>query len=231
MHISGKSQQGSWWFTGPGILLLGAILSGAFAWWLIALPVFTFSNTEAHSGHFVLVYVHMVGGTTMLVLGAANLYIGSTRRFLRFHKLIGYGYILGGGVGSLLSIVLALATVHSKSPKPVSLSLSSAGDTGVALASLGAAWLVASSMGVRAALNRRFDSHQAWMVRSYVLAWSFVLCRLLGKVPALSDLGIGSAMIWLTWVGPLLLCEIALQWASGGPPSIKPKPVRDISIS
>jgi len=229
MQIPAKSQQGSWWLTGPGILLLGAILTGAMAWWLIAFPVFTFSNTETHSGHFVLVYVHMVGGTTMLVLGAANLYIGSTRRFLRFHKLIGYGYILGGGVGSLLSIVLALATVHSKSPKPVTFSLSSAGDAGVALASLGAAWLVASSMGVRAGINRRFDSHQAWMVRSYVLTWSFVLCRLVGKVPALSGLGIGSAMIWLTWVGPLLLCEIALQWASGGPPSNKPNPLRGAS--
>jgi hypothetical protein len=42
-------------------------------------------------------------------------------------------------------------------------------DLGWALASLGMARLVAAAMALRAARNRRFDSHRAWMIRSDVL--------------------------------------------------------------
>jgi hypothetical protein len=86
---------------------------------------------------------------------------------------------------------------------------------GVSLASLSIAWLIASGMALRAAINRRFDSHQAWMIRSYVLTWSFVLCRLAGRIPAFSDLGDGAAAVWLSWIVPLILAEVCLQWRAG----------------
>ena len=70
-------------------------------------------------------------------------------------------------------------------------------------------------MGYRAARNRRSDSHRAWMIRSYVLTWSFVSCRLIGKAPALANIGDGAAIIWLSWIVPLLACEVALQWSAG----------------
>jgi hypothetical protein len=53
------------------------------------------------------------------------------------------------------------------------------------------------------------------MVRSYVLAWSFVFCRVASRIPALGGLGGGEAFIWLSWIGPLLLCELGLQWGAG----------------
>jgi hypothetical protein len=70
-------------------------------------------------------------------------------------------------------------------------------------------------MAYRAARNRRFDAHRAWMIRSYVLTWSFVLCRLVGRVPWLANIGDGAAIVWLSWIVPLLLCEVGLQWSAG----------------
>lgn len=215
-----------WWLSAPGLLLAAALASGAFAWWLIAFPILTLVDPQKHAGHFALVFTHMLGGTTMLALGAANLYVGATRRFFRLHKLIGYSYLVGGSIGAALSVVLALANAHGKNSAPFAVDISSASDVGIALASLGVAWLAAAAMAFRAARNRRFDSHQAWMIRSYVLVWSFVLCRLIGKVPALSDLGDGVAIVWLSWVGPLFVCELALQWTAGANNSPEPKPLR-----
>jgi hypothetical protein len=53
------------------------------------------------------------------------------------------------------------------------------------------------------------------MVRSYVLVWSFVFCRVASRVTNIGDLGNGEAFIWLSWVGPLLICEMVLQWPHG----------------
>ena len=205
----------TFWRTPPGLLLIAAVTTGALAWWLIALPVITFSNVQNHASHFSLVYVHMLGGTAMLFVGAANLYVGATRRFFRYHKILGFSYLTGGSITATLAIVLALSNGHRKTPLPFAVDLSTASDIGFALAALGTAWLASAAMGYRAARNRRYDSHRAWMIRSYVLTWSFVLCRLIGKIPALATIGDGAAIIWLSWVVPLFVCELALQWSAG----------------
>ena len=208
----------SWWLTPPGLVLLLAILSALPAWWLIALPVFDLAAAGRHAGHFSLVYAHALGGTCMLVLGALNLYIGTTRRWQRFHRHVGIGYLVGGSFGASAALLLALATVHGKVIQPLAFYLTKVSDLGWALASLSIAWMLCAAMGWRAARNRRYDNHRAWMIRSYVLTWSFVLCRLIGKVPALAvlgELGNGAAQGWLSWLLPLAIAEVALQWRAG----------------
>ncbi len=208
---------------GPGrgrtaaILFGGALVTSAWAWWLIAWPVVTLEAAPRHVGHFAAVYTHMIGGTVMLTLGAAALFVGWTRRQFRFHKAFGYAYLAAGAVGSLIAFVLAVAPGHRNPEASLAARLADVNDTGIALATLSVAWLAVSAMAFRAAKNRRFDTHRAWMIRSYVLTWTFVLCRLLGRVPALGSLGDGAAIVWLSWIVPLLVCEIALQWSAASP--------------
>jgi hypothetical protein len=85
----------------PKSLLTLGFLSSALAWWLIAPPVMTFSSTEKHAGHFGLVYFHVSGGTLMLFVGLANLYVGTTRKYFKYHKLIGRIYLVGGALGAI----------------------------------------------------------------------------------------------------------------------------------
>jgi len=199
----------NFWVTPAGLLLVGAVASGAVAWWLIAWPVLTFANVAAHPGHFAGTFVHMLGGTAMLFLGALNLYLGLTRRQVSWHRRLGQIYLALGGVGAMSAIGITLSPAH----KPAGGTILT--NTTLSLAMLGLAWLVFTAMGWRAVRNKRMVSHQDWMIRSYVLVWSFVFCRLASRVPEVGGLGSGSAFVWLSWIAPLLICEVALQWRAG----------------
>lgn len=184
------------------LLFLGAVVTSAWAWWQFAWPVLTGSAHARHADHFGWVQAHMVGGTIMLVVGSVALYIGWTRRAFSYHKALGYTYLLGGGAGAVIGLMLSLRNAHRIN-----------GIT-VATGTLSIVWLAAAAMAYRAARNRRFEVHRQWMLRSYVLTWTFVGCRIAGRVPALEALGDagGAAIVWLSWVVPLLICEFVIQW-------------------
>lgn len=204
-----------WWRSREGVLLLAAIASSAVAWWLIAFPVATLRVVSRHSGHFPPLYLHMLGGTIMLTCGAANLYIGATRRHFAWHALVGRIYLIGGGIGAIVALALAVGPAHPLAGREP-FSIGAVTNVGISIGTLAVAWMLFSAMAYRAIRNRRIATHRDWMIRSYVLVWSFVFCRLASRVPSIGDLGGGEAFIWLSWVGPLVLCEVALQWKQGG---------------
>ena len=191
----------------PGVLLVAAIMTTLPAWWQIAWPVLTLDAFPQgrHVGHFNLLYTHALGGSVMLVAGAAALALGWTRARPHLHRPVGYAYLLGGLWSTVSVLVVTLVHQH--------------GSIGVraATSSLALVWLLTAGMAYRAVRNRRFESHRDWMLRSYVLTWSFVFCRLTSQVPAVAAAGeeVGTALTWATWVFPLLICEAALQWSAG----------------
>lgn len=197
------------WLTRNGLLLASAIISGMAAWWLIAWPVATLANIASHKDHFALTFAHMIGGTGMLSLGAANLYLAARKSHYALHRRVGQAYLLFGSFAAILAAWLTLSPAHKSAAGPLLTNSS------VSLFMLASAWLAFAALGWRAARNRRFVSHGEWMIRSYVLVWSFVFCRIASRVPAIGELGNGQAFIWLSWVGPLIVCEMMLQWRQG----------------
>lgn len=190
------------------ILFAIAIASSAYVWWRIAWPLLILDDSAvaAHAKHLAPVMLHAIGGTCMLLCGSVALYIGWTRTFFRGHKIFGYVYLVGGSAAGIAALALVAAESH---PGIVVRS---------ATGTLAAAWLAASFMAYRAIRNRRFDVHREWMVRSYVLTWTFVFCRMVQASPGVtadSDATIG-AIIWLTWVVPMIVCELSLQWSRTG---------------
>ena len=190
---------------GASLLLIGAVVSAAVIWTMIALPVLAGAKAAFHERHYLSVVAHAAGGTAMLFVGATALYIGLSRNGFRFHKVAGYLYLTGGAIGAGSGLALSVLNPH---PLP-----------GAALATglLAAVWLSTAGMALRAALNRRFDSHRQWMIRSYVLTWTFVFCRIFMNTPfgKAFDPPMIVATIWSTWITPLVVCEIALQWNAG----------------
>ena len=197
------------WRTRNGLLLAAALLTSAIAWWMIAWPVATLARATEHQGHFLLTFAHMIGGTGMLFLGGLNLYLAARKDNFPLHRRIGQSYLLFGAFGALVAILITLSPAH-KPPGGVILT-----NATVSLLMLATAWLSFAALGWRAARNRRFASHGDWMIRSYVLVWSFVFCRIATRISSIDELGNGQAFIWLSWVGPLIVCEILLQWPQG----------------
>jgi hypothetical protein len=204
-----RSQSGTARSTGRILALLFglALLTSAAIWWRNAWPVLAFRKFGEHVHHFALLYAHVLGGTAMLVAGGLALYVGWTKRFRAAHKVIGYAYLLGGAAGACAALALSVRPQH----RPLSL--------GVATGTLAVVWLVFAAMAWRAAWNRRFESHREWVVRSYVVTWTFVGCRIAQLVPPFPKLGLEgvTAGIWLYWIAPILICEVAIQWSRGSP--------------
>lgn len=186
-------------------LILTAVASASVIWWIVALPVLSGANQDAHAEHFGYVFAHTVGGTLMLFVGALALYVGVTKQFFRFHAWIGRAYLTGGAAGAGLGLALSFMKPH---PLP---------GVEVATGVLALAWLAVAGMAYRAARNKRFESHRQWMTRSYVLTWTFVFCRMIMHLPmaASADPATIVAIIWASWITPLIVCEIALQWGAG----------------
>jgi hypothetical protein len=150
------------------VLFAVAIVTSIAVWIRIVLPVVTLDSaaTAPHNKHLFLVLWHAGGGTLMLFAGAAALYIGSTRRFFRGHKIFGYTYLIGGSLGAIAALTLIVSRAH------YNVGINAATGT------LAAVWLAVAAMAYRAVRNRRFDEHRQWMIRSYVLTWTFVFCRM-----------------------------------------------------
>ena len=193
------------WGTRNGMILAAALISGAVAWWMIAWPVATLSNVPVHEGHFWLTFAHMIGGTGMLFLGGLNLYLAARNDNYPLHRKVGKAYLAFEAFGAVVAMLVTASPAHKPPGSPIL-----TGPT-VSLLTLAAAWLCFAALGWRAVRNRRFQSHSQWMVRSYVLVWSFVFCRIASRFVPMGE----DAFIWLSWVGPLLVCEMVLQWPQG----------------
>lgn len=208
-NVRRERQMRSVWATRNGVLLAAALISSAVAWWMVAWPVATLSNIDKHAGHFALTFAHMVGGTGMLFLGGFNLYLAACNDRYALHRRVGQAYLAFGSFGAIVAIIVTSSTAHKSAGGPILTNVT------VSLLTLAAAWLCFAALGWRAARNRRFQSHAQWMIRSYVLVWSFVFCRIASRVSNIDDLGNGEAFIWLSWVGPLVVAEMVLQWPEG----------------
>lgn len=189
----------------PGVLFSLALASTLVVIWTTVIPMVDGAAWPRHEGHLPLLLTHVSGGVSMIVLGAVALFISWTRRLFRHHRWIGRAYLLLGSMAACLVFVLGVIAPHD--PK----SLYIATDT------LALTWLAVAAMGWRAARNRRFASHREWMIRSYVLSWTFVGCRLATMINFYPWLGIEgvTAAVWVNWIVPLVICEIALRWNDG----------------
>ena len=189
----------------PAGFFIAALATAVPVWWLVAIPILSGAprTFEAHLGHALWTYAHAASGTVMLFSGAAALWIGWTRKAFRFHRLAGGAYLLTGLSASVIALSLNIVDAHDH--------VASAAPMGA----LAAAWLVAAAMAFRAIRNRRIESHKHWVIRSYVLTWSFVFCRGVSLLPLELPDGLATSLMWLAWIVPLLICEVLLQWSQG----------------
>jgi len=120
---------------------------------------------------------------------------------------MGRMYLLIGGLGMAGGAILSM--IAAQPPRSLY----------VATFTLALAWFAAAAMAYRAIRHRQILAHKEWVIRSYVLTVTFVACRLAMRIPALAEVGDEAitAVVWISWIVPLLATEVALQWKRTGP--------------
>jgi hypothetical protein len=145
---------------------------------------------------------HIAGGSVALVLGPVQLWMGLNRRFMWIHRKTGMLYLISVALSSVGAFYLAATTRRG----PV---------FGFALAFLGVAWVISTGLAYAAIWRRVIVQHQEWMIRSYVLTFTFVSFHMVVGILNYFEMGHRTEHInvasWLSWVVPLFLTEAIIQ--------------------
>ena len=143
-------------------------------------------------------YAHLVAGPATLLLGTI-LISERFRRFApRWHRRLGRVQ-----VAAILLLIVPSGLWMARYAATGAVA-------GAGLASLAIVTAACTLMGLRAAVQRRFDVHRRWMWRTYLLLCSAVVIRLIGGLATVCQfdaLWLYPLSAWASWLVPLLVFE------------------------
>jgi len=190
-----------------GVVL--ALLAGLIAWLLRRAAVQFLSYDPLRYGEHLwqrrLIFLpHLIGAALALFLGLTQLWLGLTGRHGGIHRWLGRLYLVAVGAGCVGGCLLAV------------MSMSRALVWASGFFFMGCAWATTTGLAFIAIRQRAIREHRDWMLRSYGIALSFVSFRVFSKLLDLWRLGPpeqrAPALAWISWVVPLLVLELFLQW-------------------
>jgi uncharacterized membrane protein len=146
--------------------------------------------------------IHVAGGVTALLLGPLQFVRRIRDRFPILHRTSGRIYTIACAVGAPAGFMLALGTTSG----PVAA-------LGFAIPAL--LWPLFTYLGVKCAMDGRFDEHRQWMLRSYAITSNAITLRLMlpfaGLILHLPFSTAYPIIAWLSWMANLALFEIYLR--------------------
>ena len=161
--------------------------------------------------HYALLVGHIFTAMVALVLGPLQ-FVPAVRAHRRWHRRIGYAYVLAVVPAGVLGIPVALLSERLLT------------QVGLLVPAVG--WLVTAWLAVRAIRRGDVEAHRSWMARNYALTFLAVTARLLvplillavlaftgGTLTSLADtvssfISVGQV---LGWVANLAIAEIVIR--------------------
>jgi hypothetical protein len=154
---------------------------------------------------------HITAGGGALTLGLVQFWPKLRKLSSKTHRFIGFLYLLAVLLSSLCAVILAFSTAYE-----VNWAYAFSLQIWVGV------WISSTLIAYYAAIRGKFQLHQEWMVRSYLVTLAFIISGLLLKLPLIQNLGslaeISPSLFWMGWSFPLYVYQIVL--------SIKPKSMR-----
>jgi uncharacterized membrane protein len=143
---------------------------------------------------------HIAGSGLALLIGPFQFWSGPRRHSVLVHRWTGRLYVVSVIIGGSAAFYLAS---HAGQGPPFSISLSA----------LGVAWWTTTGMAYLAIRRGHVSQHKEWVIRSYVVTFTFVTTRALAELGVLPSLGRDpfATLVWLSWSMPLLALEAILQ--------------------
>jgi uncharacterized membrane protein YozB (DUF420 family) len=184
-------------------LALGFLAYKGLQYYASTIEHFAFDYSEANFGRLwpnrFWLLLHIAGGTAALFTGPFQLWSGLRDSHRRIHRWTGRVYAGGVLFGGAAAFYLSFFS------QPRSF--------GVALFALGVAWWVSVGAALVAVKQHRIEAHKAWMIRGYVVTFSFVTFRMLIEMPLWSLVGDSrlAVVLWVSWVAPLTVSEVLMR--------------------
>ena len=191
-------------FVRSATVVLGLAVGAYFVWQYV--PQY-FVVTEASYGTYFWprvswVLPHIVLALTATIIGPLQLWSRIRDRYWRFHRIAGRTYVVAVAGGSAAAIGLSLTAGFTPAYRS-------------GLFFLALAWLATTGMAFAAIRRRNFTQHREWMIRSYVVTFSFVTFRVFRDVVVASGFAtfgeMNATMAWACWAVPLLITEMWFQ--------------------
>ncbi|MEI9814854.1 MAG: DUF2306 domain-containing protein [Acidobacteriota bacterium] len=148
--------------------------------------------------------IHVGAAVVALMTGPVQFVRSLRQKWPAIHRWLGRLYVAGCIVGGLTGLILAFGA----STGPIS-------TAGFGL--LAIAWMTATGLAWRTAMQRRFVEHRMWMIRSFALTCAAVTLRLyLQILPGLPIPFVSGyrAISFLCWVPNILVAEYFLRRAA-----------------
>ena len=145
--------------------------------------------------------LHVIGAVAALLAGPVQFEPRIRARWPTFHRATGRVYVVGCAIGAPTGFILALGATAG----PVV----TVGFAIPAVLCAAFTWL-----GWHAAVERRFDEHRDWMLRSYGVIAVAITLRLLIPAAAFLDFDFVAAYrvnSWLAWMINVALVEYAIR--------------------
>lgn len=144
-----------------------------------------------------LLFPHIAGGLTVLILGPLQFSRTLRERNPTRHRLLGKCYIAGVLVAAIPAVLMAR---HYPAFLPYSVTINAV------------LWLTNTAAAFLAARNRRFEQHRRWMARSYAITATFVVPRIPLPVYKSMSVEAGSYFLLAVAVVALLIADLIVDW-------------------
>lgn len=157
-------------------------------------------NFELKPWIYVL-YIHIVTAIFALIIGPFQLFMKPTNDRKRWHRLLGYGYVLSITVSGIVSVYLSLFATGGWI-------------AGLGFMSLDVLWVATTLIATRKIMVKDIQAHKAWMLRSYALTFAAVTLRIwLAPLNLLlGDFEAGFRVVaWVCWIPNLLVIEAVIS--------------------
>ncbi|WP_339787526.1 DUF2306 domain-containing protein [Paenibacillus sp. FSL R7-0313] len=157
-------------------------------------------NFELKPWIYVL-YIHIVTAIFALIIGPFQLFMKPTNDRKRWHRLLGYGYVLSITVSGIVSVYLSLFATGGWI-------------AGLGFMSLDVLWVATTLIATRKIMAKDIQAHKAWMLRSYALTFAAVTLRIwLAPLNLLlGDFEAGFRVVaWVCWIPNLLVIEAVIS--------------------
>jgi hypothetical protein len=196
------------------LVLLAALLYASYLMLTLTLPYtalkpgIDFLKTKVNVYHLAhwrwSFYTHVFTAIAALVAGFTQFSPYIMRRMPRLHKAMGYVYAID--VLLVTGPAALLMSFYANGGLPARISF--------VLQAL--CWLLFTAIALRKALQKRFNVHGEWMLRSYALTLAAITLRTYAAILAYTHADIRPVakyilIAWASWIPNLLIAELMIR--------------------